>query len=440
VVLFTSSCDGVEFLHKVMTHTYPRAIHACGVRRRQLRAANAGIRGSHRQYGRHLYGELDDEGEDELDLFQGLDMDDDVRAMVEGSTHKAGHRKRKAGAIGNTGEDEKGNDTKRDHHQYRLIQFADTIVEGGGAKDTRGRGTKEGRGKGRGYSSEEKNNQQVRLQDTTTTTTKTKTTNDPGGDDVEVPILKLHGNMPQGQRTSTFVRFVRAETGVLICTDVAARGLDFPAVSTIIQFDPPGEPQEYVHRVGRTARMGQRGESIMLLLPSELDYVKLLRSKGVSINRTNAEQVLRSLPIHELGRAEGKEAAIIAKKKVKRADGGMKFHQDVHDASSYLMTLMTNDVEQDEELKKLAEAAFRSYVRAYSVHPASVREIFHVKKLHLGHVAHAFNLKETPSMVGTSLTKEQAQERRKKQMLDKKSKMYKLGSKVGVDAGYNLAH
>ena len=53
--------------------------------------------------------------------------------------------------------------------------------------------------------------------------------------------------------------FHRAESALLLCTDVAARGLDFPAVTHILQFDPPGEAAEYVQRVGRTARMGKRG-------------------------------------------------------------------------------------------------------------------------------------------------------------------------------------
>lgn len=72
----------------------------------------------------------------------------------------------------------------------------------------------------------------------------------------------------------------QASSGVLLCTDVAARGLDFPAVTTIIQYDPPGEPTEYVHRVGRTARMGHRGDAVLLLLPSEAEYVTRLMQHG----------------------------------------------------------------------------------------------------------------------------------------------------------------
>lgn len=67
---------------------------------------------------------------------------------------------------------------------------------------------------------------------------------------VPAPVWKLHGNMPQGARSAAFVAFVRAEAGVLLCTDVAARGLDFPSVSLIVQYDPPGEVESYVHRRG----------------------------------------------------------------------------------------------------------------------------------------------------------------------------------------------
>ena len=62
-----------------------------------------------------------------------------------------------------------------------------------------------------------------------------------------------------------------------VLADVAARGLEFPAVTGIVQFDTPGEASEYVHRVGRTARLGQRGEALLFLLPSEREYVPHLR-------------------------------------------------------------------------------------------------------------------------------------------------------------------
>jgi superfamily II DNA/RNA helicase len=89
---------------------------------------------------------------------------------------------------------------------------------------------------------------------------------------------------------------LQAKSCVLLCTDVAARGLDFPAVSTIIQYDPAGDPAEYVHRVGRTARMGQQGEALLFLLHSEMPYIDLLEQRGMKLQQESTEAVLRCLP------------------------------------------------------------------------------------------------------------------------------------------------
>ena len=60
--------------------------------------------------------------------------------------------------------------------------------------------------------------------------------------------LRLHGNMSQKERTNTFFEFNKEDSALLLCTDVAARGLDIPKVTHILQYDPPGDPNEYVHR------------------------------------------------------------------------------------------------------------------------------------------------------------------------------------------------
>lgn len=89
-------------------------------------------------------------------------------------------------------------------------------------------------------------------------------------------MLELHGKQKQNKRTSTFFEFCNAERGILVCTDVAARGLDIPAVDWIIQFDPPDDPKEYIHRVGRTCRgvAGKKGKALLFLLPQELAFLK----------------------------------------------------------------------------------------------------------------------------------------------------------------------
>ena len=86
---------------------------------------------------------------------------------------------------------------------------------------------------------------------------------------IDIPVMCIHGKQKQQRRSAVFFEFVNAKTGVLLCTDVAARGLDIPAVDWIIQYDPPDDPKEYIHRVGRTARGKEGvGRALLFLLPS----------------------------------------------------------------------------------------------------------------------------------------------------------------------------
>lgn len=77
---------------------------------------------------------------------------------------------------------------------------------------------------------------------------------------------------------------MNAESGILLCTDVAARGLDIPRVDWIIQYDPPDDPRDYIHRVGRTARAGKVGKSLLFLLESELGFLRYLKEAKVPLN------------------------------------------------------------------------------------------------------------------------------------------------------------
>ncbi|KAJ9596853.1 hypothetical protein L9F63_012109, partial [Diploptera punctata] len=88
-----------------------------------------------------------------------------------------------------------------------------------------------------------------------------------------VQLFKLHGNMTQSERTQVFKTFRAADSGVLLCTDVAARGLDLPRVDCIVQYTGPSSPGDYVHRVGRTARVGTSGDAIIFLTPSEVQFI-----------------------------------------------------------------------------------------------------------------------------------------------------------------------
>lgn len=142
---------------------------------------------------------------------------------------------------------------------------------------------------------------------------------------IDVNVLSLHGKQKQAKRSKTFFEFRNAERGfdrllpflclvddsltihygrILLCTDVAARGLDIPSVDWIIQFDPPDDPKEYIHRcdgahdvkyrfvcllvhrnsVGRTARgKGKKGRALLFLLPSELRFLKYLKEMKVPL-------------------------------------------------------------------------------------------------------------------------------------------------------------
>ncbi|PWE17287.1 RNA helicase [Marinicauda salina] len=79
----------------------------------------------------------------------------------------------------------------------------------------------------------------------------------------------IHGDLPQSQRTQTLADFKSGETRLLVASDVAARGLDIPAVSHVFNFDIPRNPDDYIHRIGRTGRAGMEGESVTIVTPED---------------------------------------------------------------------------------------------------------------------------------------------------------------------------
>lgn len=82
----------------------------------------------------------------------------------------------------------------------------------------------------------------------------------------DVPAVAIHGNKSQSQRLRALNSFKKGEVNVLVATDVAARGLDIPDVSHVINFDPPQVYEDYVHRIGRTGRAGKRGHALTFVL------------------------------------------------------------------------------------------------------------------------------------------------------------------------------
>ena len=84
-----------------------------------------------------------------------------------------------------------------------------------------------------------------------------------------VSAVAMHGDMSQGARERALARVESGKVTTLVATDVAARGLDLDDITHVINFDPPGEDKDYVHRTGRTGRAGRSGKAITLVLPEQ---------------------------------------------------------------------------------------------------------------------------------------------------------------------------
>ncbi|KAI4766401.1 DEAD-domain-containing protein [Aureobasidium sp. EXF-3400] len=185
---------------------------------------------------------------------------------------------------------------------------------------------------------------------------------------IDLPVLDLHGKQKQQKRTNTFFEFCNAKQGTLICTDVAARGLDIPAVDWIVQFDPPDDPRDYIHRVGRTARgANTKGKSLMFLQPNEVGFLKHLEEARV--------------PLTEFEMPEKK----------------------VLNIQSQLEMLIGKNY----YLNKSAKDGYRSYLQAYASH--SLRSVFNVNELDLVKVAKSFGFNTPPRVdmqLGSSMKME----------------------------------
>ncbi|KAJ2781161.1 ATP-dependent RNA helicase dbp7 [Coemansia interrupta] len=193
-----------------------------------------------------------------------------------------------------------------------------------------------------------------------------------------VKMFRLHGSMQQKQRTETFLAFSREQhASVLFTTDVAARGLDLPNVTSIVQYDAPTDLASYLHRVGRTARLGRVGHAHLFLLPSEAAYLTVLSERGLRPQDESVEAILRLA-----AKSEGTRRA--AEWQLRAAEWQLVLER-------FVLSNIT--------AMRLAKQAFLSSIRAYATHGASEKRIFHVRFLHFGHLAKAFALRETPAQV-----------------------------------------
>ncbi|KAJ2772418.1 ATP-dependent RNA helicase dbp7 [Coemansia nantahalensis] len=195
-----------------------------------------------------------------------------------------------------------------------------------------------------------------------------------------VDLYRLHGSMAQKRRTETFLAFSRAQSAsVLFTTDVAARGLDLPNVTSIVQFDPPADIPSYLHRVGRTARLGRAGEASLFLLPSETKYLDVLAAKGLRPDDETMESVLKQM-------AKNTGARKAVEWQLRAGEVQSRLEQFVLSSAT---------------ASGLAKQAYLSSIRAYATHVSAERHIFHVRFLHFGHLAKAFALREAPTQVAS---------------------------------------
>jgi ATP-dependent RNA helicase RhlE len=101
-----------------------------------------------------------------------------------------------------------------------------------------------------------------------------------------IPCDRIHGNRSQPQRDSALAAFKAGRIRVLVATDVASRGIDVEALPHVINFDVPGQPEDYVHRVGRTARAGTTGDALTFVSPAEEGELRAIeRTVGRRIER-----------------------------------------------------------------------------------------------------------------------------------------------------------
>ncbi len=170
-----------------------------------------------------------------------------------------------------------------------------------------------------------------------------------------IPLMSLYGKQKQLKRVGIYNDFCKKKSAVLLCTDIAARGLDFPAVHWVVQLDCPEDGNTYIHRVGRTARYEKDGSALLILVPSEVDgMLEALEVKKIPIEqiRVNPKKMVSIQPQLE---------AFCA---------------------------------QDSEMKHWAQRSFICYLR--SVHLQSNKKVFDVHQLPADEYARSLGLAQPP--------------------------------------------
>ncbi|KAG6857518.1 hypothetical protein H0H87_002143 [Tephrocybe sp. NHM501043] len=172
-----------------------------------------------------------------------------------------------------------------------------------------------------------------------------------------VSLLQLHGKQKQTARIAMYNKFTSSSHAILFATDIAARGLDFPAVDWVLQLDAPEDADTYIHRVGRTARYESKGKALLFLMPSEEEGMKVaLQKKNISIQKIK----IRASKTHSIENQ------------------------------------LQNLAFQDPELKYLGQRAFVSYLRSVYLHKDNA--IFKVGELPVQRYAESLGLPGAPKI------------------------------------------
>ncbi|CAF1039716.1 unnamed protein product [Rotaria sp. Silwood1] len=201
--------------------------------------------------------------------------------------------------------------------------------------------------------------------------------------DQSVKLLRLQGDMTHQERTSVFNEFSKLTRGILLCTNVAARGLDLPSVTWIIQYHPTS-PIDYIHRIGRTARLGSIGRSLIFLLPNEAEYVTTLQEKyKMSLKSIAPDDILETLLSSCDKLKQHFETRTVIPKTAEQCASSLHHHFEEY-------------VNGSEERIEQARQAYLSFIRYYASFSREWKYLFHVKNLHRGHVAKSFGLKQLP--------------------------------------------
>ncbi|KAF3766267.1 ATP-dependent rRNA helicase SPB4 [Cryphonectria parasitica EP155] len=175
-------------------------------------------------------------------------------------------------------------------------------------------------------------------------------------------LISLHGKLRPETRDKNFARFLASTSPtILLCTDVAARGLDIPQVDLVVQ-DPPQDPKTYIHRAGRAGRAGRRGLAVVMLHPGrEEDFIHFLDVRKTPVQPLKDPRI--SITDQEAEEAAGKIRALAI---------------------------------ADREVFDMSHKAFPGFVRSYSKHEAS--SIFRVQDLDWYELAKQYGLVQLPKM------------------------------------------